>query len=241
MRCSQLLAGMLGLGALTGLAAADYTAFTLEGMGNGGYSGRTGGPTPGVIPGDVASMSLIMMDGGANPESVNALGDGLILRGSGQYSDLGANRNGGGHVQAIWDEVLQGNATSIIAIFKTSDGSQFLPASSEVNGQPAQFWTWRFGMTDPVNFQPSVTGVTLNSAHVYFSNDGGQSFTGSTDITSNLSTNWNPGRDPGLSMASIGDGTNFLMLEYQITVVPAPAGMAALAGGSLLALRRRRR
>jgi hypothetical protein len=245
MKVSKLAVGALGLAAAASLACADVMPYSLDSMGypessGRGYNGRTGAPIRGVVAGDIASMCMVMMDGSGHATSINASGECNVQRGS-TFTDLGQSRNGNGHILATWDEVVSGNLVYVNAIYKTSDGSQFMPVTAMVNGQPAYFWTWRMGMQDPVNFQPFVTSVTLNAARVYFSDTGGQSFTSSTDITSNLNTNWNPGRDPGLTLASIGDGTNFMLLSYQITVVPAPAGLGAMAGASLLALRRRRR
>lgn len=203
----------------------------------------TGGPAPIVVQGDTASMSLIMMNSDLNSLAFNTMGDVSVPRGS-AFFDLGASLNGGGNIQGIWNEAAQGQQTVVTAIFRTADGSQFMPPTARVQGQPAIFWTWHFGVTDPVNFQPWVTSVTLNSAHVFFSADGGQTFSGSVDMTSNLPSNWMPGVDPGLTVSSIGDGTNFIMMQYNLTAggsVPAPAGVAVIAGGSLLALRRRRR
>jgi hypothetical protein len=218
---SHLLA-LLSLTALPALAAA------------------TGGPPPIVVPGDSASMSLIMMDANSNGLAFNMMGDHSVLRGN-SFTDIGQSLNGGGNIQSTWNESNQGIQTIITAIFRTANGSQFMPMGSNIEGQPAVFWTWHFGVSDAVNFQPWVTSVTLNSAHVFFSADQGQTYSGSVDMTSNLPHNWMTGRDPGLSLASIGDGTNFIMMQYNVTAVPAPAGLAAIAGGSLLALRRRRR
>jgi hypothetical protein len=217
---SPLFAAILGISALPALALAT--------------------PVRGVMTGDSASMSLVMMSGGSTtPQSVNLLGDGLIVRGN-IFTDLGANRNGGGHIQALWEETVGGDQVYITAIFRTSDGSQFMPATAQVNGQPATFWTWHLGLADPINFQNWVTNVSVTSAHAFFSADGGQSFTSSMDIASILPNNWNPGSDHGIQLSTIGDGTNFLMLQYGIHVIPAPTGLGAMAGAGLLALRRRR-
>jgi hypothetical protein len=200
----------------------------------------TGGPAPAVVPGDTASMSLIMMDSGADSRPMNAGGDFIVQRSS-NFLDIGQNFNTAGHIQALWNEVAQGSQLSIMAIFRTSDGSQFMPQGSTIQGgQPAVFWTWHLGVTDPINFQSWVTSVHVDSAHVFFSADSGQTFTGSVDFTNILPQNWDPGVDQGLTLSSIGDGTNYMLLDYQITAVPAPAGLGALAAGSLLAFRRRR-
>jgi len=216
---SPHFAALLSLGILPALAAAQ------------------GQP---ILQGDSASMCLIMMDANFNSLSVNSLGDRNVLRG-GLFDDIGASRNGVGHIQATWNVDNQATQTVITAILRTTDGGQFMPPSAQINGQPAVFWTWHFGLSNPVDFQPWVTSVTLNSAHVFVSSDEGQTFSGSVDMTNNLPHSFLPGRDPGLTLASIGDGTNFIMMEYDVTAVPAPGGIAAIAGGALLSLRRRRR
>jgi hypothetical protein len=245
MRCSPLFAAILLVAALGTSAMADIVPFNAtpltddNSQSGGGYNGRTDAPTRGVVAGDSASMSLVMMDSALHSISVNTPGEVSVTRGN-TFADLGANRNGGGHILGVWDEIVQGNSVYVDAIFKTADGSQFVPFNASVNGQPVFFWAWHFGTTNPVNFQSWVTNVTLTSAHVYFSSNGGQSFTTSSDLYNNMSHNWNPGMDVGLMQNSIGDGTNFMLLQYQITIVPAPAGLAVLAGASLLGFRRRR-
>jgi hypothetical protein len=194
----------------------------------------------GVMPGDHASMCMTMQDSAHHQTELNMTGDCSVQRGS-SYMDLGANRNGGSHLLGSWDEHVTGNSVYINAIFKTADGSMFMPITSSVNGQPAYYWSWNFGTNDPVDYQPWVTGVTLQAAHIYFSDNGGQSFIGAVDMFPALGPNFDPGRDPGMLLTSIGDGTNFVLLQYQIQVAPAPGGLAAMAGASMLALRRRRR
>ncbi len=211
---------------------------TAQGPTGGGYAPRGG--TTGVLPNDVASMSLVMIDGNDHSVSVNMGGEALVQRGA-TFTNIGANRNGGGAVMASWDEVVTGNNVYINAIFKSADGSMLLPPTSTVNGQPAFFWSWHMGVTNPVNYLGWVTQVGLTSARIYFSADGGQSFTGNADISAGLGGSFMNGRDNGQYLASIGDGTNYVMLRYQIQVVPAPAGAAALGAAGLLVARRRRR
>jgi hypothetical protein len=231
-----LIAGAL---ACTPMAAlADITPYSLpDPAPTPGYGGRVG--TPGVRANDTASMSLMMFDSQDRSASVNMGGEFSVTRGP-SFTNIGANRNGGGNVLSSWDEVVQGSTVYVNAMFKTSDGSMFMPATARVNGSPAFFWTWHFGVTDPVNYQPWVTQVQLLSARIYFSDNGGASFNSFSNI-SGLGGSFLTGRDSGNYLASIGDGTNFILLQYQISVVPAPAGLGVLAGAGLMAARRRRR
>jgi hypothetical protein len=85
-----------------------------------------------------------------------------------------------------------------------------------------------------------MTAVNLLSARIFFSDNGGQSFNSFNNIAG-LGGSFLPGRDNGNYLATIGDGTNYIMLQYQIQPVPAPAGLAAVVGGAMLIARRRRR
>ncbi|HYE61563.1 MAG TPA: hypothetical protein VD997_06180 [Phycisphaerales bacterium] len=220
-----------------GLALA--AAPTLAGITpyEGGYGPRAASRA--VLAGDAASMSLVMIDANDNSIAVNMGGHVNVTRGA-SFTSLGNNRNGGGQILGSWDEVVQGNDLYINAIFKTSDGSMFMPPTATVNGSPAFFWKWQFGTTEAVNYMPWVESVGLTSARIFFSDNGGQSFSSFSNI-SGLNGSFMAGRDNGNYLATIGDGTNYILLQYRITPVPAPAGAAALAGAALLATRRRRR
>lgn len=195
--------------------------------------------TGGVMQGDTASMSLVMIDANDNSVTVNMGGEFSVGRGP-VFTSIGANRNGGGNILASWDEVIQGSNVYINAVFRTSDGSMFMPPTATVNGQPAFFWTWHFGSANPVSYQPWVTSVNLLSARIFFSDNSGQSFNSFSNIAG-LGGSFLSGQDNGNYLASIGDGTNYIMLQYQIQPVPAPAGVGAVLGGALLLARRRRR
>lgn len=250
MRSYLLLAAMAGLP----LAAhADITPYIITssgtstavdtaapggpvGPGNYGYAPRGG--RPGVVPGDAASMCIMMVDDNDHSMAANTGGEVPVIRGS-AFTDLGANRNGGGHILGSWDEVILGDNVYVNAIFKTADGSMLIPPTSNLNGVPTYFWSWHFGMGYAVTFMPGVTQVDLLGARAYFSDNGGQSFTGFADISAGHNGSFLNGRDPGQYLATVGDGTNYMMLQYQIRVVPAPAALAAFGGLTLLARRRR--
>jgi hypothetical protein len=224
-----------GLTAMSSAALAGVTPYSFE-SGSGGYSPRA---TIGAVwASESASMSLLMVDGMDQSTSVNVGGHVSVTRGS-TFTNLGANRNGGGAILGSWDEVVSGSNNFINVIYKTSDGSQFMPVTANVNGNSAFFWKWQFGVTDQVTYQPWVQSVGLVTARIYFSDNGGQSFSSFSNI-SGLNGNFNSGRDNGNYLATIGDGTNYILVQYHITPVPAPAGVAALAGAGLLLARRRR-
>jgi hypothetical protein len=224
------------LAAAGSVALAEVTPYTVE-SGGGGYQPRT--TIGSVWAHESASMCLLMVDAMDRSTSVNMGGHVVVPRGS-SFADLGANRNGGGSIQGSWDEVISGTNRFINVIFRTTDGSQFMPPTASVNGSPAFFWKWQFGTTDVVGYQPWVQSVGLTSARIYFSANGGQSFSGFSNIAG-LNGTFMSGRDNGNYLANIGDGTNYILMQYQINPVPAPAGAAALGGAALLLGRRRRR
>lgn len=254
MRCSRIiqvaacagmawsvsaLAGVVSLGA----SPIDPSMPIPTPPGGGGYGDRDDGqPFDGVVQGDSATMSLKMHDVNGATVSINQGGDVPVVRGP-SFTALGLNRNGTSQVRGSWDSVISGNRMFIIALFRlTSIGDQFMPPGANNNGVPAFAWSWNLGTADSISWQPYVTSVQVVQALAFFSNDLGSSYTnGSIDFTSNMpSGQWVPGRDTGLLIPTFGDGTNAILLSYELNIVPAPAA-GMLAGVGLLALGRRRR
>ncbi|CAG0994480.1 hypothetical protein PHYC_02479 [Phycisphaerales bacterium] len=206
----------------------------------GGYDPRDGA-FDGVRPGDGATMSLKMHDINGNTVSINGGGDVSVVRGP-TYTDIGANRNGSSRVQASWESVISGDRMYLVALFRlTSITDQIMPIGSNNNGVPAFAWSWNFSTVDHVEFQPWVTSVRIRQALGAFSNDLGASYTnGSIDFTAQFPPGeWNPAQDFGLPFPTIGDGTNAILLSYELDIIPAPATLGLFAG--LLAIGRRRR
>jgi hypothetical protein len=254
-----LLAGLAGsaAGAPVGIPGQDSAALPLQpfggdpvqpaGGGSGdGYSPRVN-PLRGVMPNDRVSVTLTMYDSIFNSVTVNSLGDWRCLRGS-TLIDGGSNRNGTGRVQFSWDETVSGNRTFIRATIRTSNAEPLLPLSATVplpGGQssPAAYWSWRFGATDPINYQTNITQVTLLRSSISLSSDNGQSYSSTMTTTSGIpnATNWNPGSDPGQLMTNFGDGTNFVLLQYEVAYVPPPGSAVLVAAGLATIASRRRR
>ncbi len=217
-----------------------------EPTGEGGYSPRVT-PFRAVMPNETASTGLFMYDSALNVQSINTGGEVSILRGP-SGGDLGTNRNGSGNITATWDEVVVGTNHYIRCAVTTTNGEAFIPAGTTMTTpqggtQPAAFWSWRFGTVDPVNFQSWVTQVRLTRAQISFSQDRGQSFFSTFNHTSTIPNrnNWNPSSDDGELLASVGDGTNYILLQYTIEVTPTPGTLALLSGGLFTMSRRRRR
>jgi len=216
------------------------------GSANGGYDPRSN-PLRGVAINDRATVSLLMYDANLNFTSVNTGGESLVPRNTGPV-DGGANRNGTGRVRFFWDEVVVNNRTVIRCTMSTSNGEAFVPENSQVptpggGSAPAVYWSWHFGSVDPVNFQSFITNVTLSRATISFSNDGGQSYFSTVTHTNTIPSraNWNPGVDNGQLLNTVGDGTNSVLLQYEVTYVPSAGSIALLSGGLLAIFGRRRR
>jgi hypothetical protein len=188
-----------------------------------------------------------MYDSALNRQSINTGGEAPVVR-TVSSTSIGNNRNGVGTVNAYWDEIVSGSNQYIRCVLSTSNGEAFIPAGSTVTTQaggtqPAAFWSWQFGTVDGVDFASYVDQVRLTRASISFSADRGQSFFSTFTHTSTIPNrnNWIPGSDDGELLASVGDGTNYIMLQYTIEVTPSPGSLALLSGGLLTVTRRRRR
>ena len=205
---------------------------------SGGYEDRTPGQR-GVRSADLASVSLNVTTLNGLNHPVNLGGDTAVLRGP-TFVTLGAHRFGTADVLAQWDEVVNSGRTFVNLAIKSSNEAGLIPAGASVDGSGIATWNWRFGLTDPVDYEPSVTSVVLRSATAFYSRNGGRSFFSSQIFSPNLPPNFMPGRDPGVPLVTAGDGTNYVLLRYEIDVtVPAPSALGLLAG-TALAFRRRR-
>lgn len=235
------LAEPIGMGLTESAVAESNPGHTL-----GGYTPRAN-PTRGVNPNDRASMVLLMYDVDLNFTTVNTTGEVNVMRG-GTPTVSGFNRNGTGQILFTWEEVVVSSSRTIIrATISTSNGEALVPATAQVTrpGQitaPAVYWSWRFGAIDPVNFRSDITGVQLNRASISFSADSGASYFTTTTHTNTINNrnDWRPGFDDGELLTSVGDGTNFVMLQYEVSYVPNPGTLALLGAGVTVLTRRRR-
>jgi len=215
----------------------------------GGYNPRAN-PLRGVNPNDRVTMSLLMYDSNLNFIPVNTGGQTLVTRG-GTTTDGGFNRNSiqtpQGRVNLYWDEIVTSGRTFIRATMSSSNGETLVPETSLIpqasgGALPAVYWSWNFGSIDPINYLQSIVNVSMVRSSISFSNDGGQSFFSTINHTNTIPTrgNWNPGFDNGQLLNSVGDGTNHILLSYEVQYVPN-AGSVALLGAGLLTMSRRRR
>jgi len=204
-------------------------------------------PTRGVALNDRVSMTLTLYDAQLNSTTVNTSGDFRVQRSVGAV-DGGANRNGTGRVLFTWDEVVSGTRTYVRATIQSSNREALMPATSTIplpggGTSQAAFWSWHFGTIDPVNYQSYITGVNLVRSSISMSSDGGQSYFSTLTTTSSISNaaDWRPGADPGQLMTTLGDGTNFVLLQYEVTYVPSTGSVALFGAGLTAILGQRRR
>ncbi|MFZ4574292.1 MAG: hypothetical protein ACOYN0_07825 [Phycisphaerales bacterium] len=203
-----------------------------------GYDDRTPGQR-GVRTGDLASFSINVTTLDNNNYFANLGGDTAVVRGS-TYRSVGAHRFGAGEVRAQWDEVVNSGRTYVSLSFRTSNAAPFVPGGASVNGSEVVGWNWRFGLTDPVDYQPNVVSVLLRSATAFYSANDGQSFF-SAQTLGGLPADFMPGSDPGTPLVANGNGANYVLIRYEIDVtIPAPGALGLLAG-TAVAMRRRRR
>lgn len=196
-----------------------------------------------------ASMRLGMFNASGGEASINAGNQVSVHRGN-TFTDLGLSRVGGTNTRILgaWDEQVMSTERNLLrAIWKTSDGSQIIPAGATLpGGTAAQFWTWNFGTVDSVDFHIWVSQIRIDTARVYFSLDGGQTFSQVPSINIKPSLprpgdHWT-GSDPGTTLPSsyIGIGINYIKTEYVYEVIPAPGALGTFGIASLVLTRRRR-
>jgi hypothetical protein len=230
-------------------SAGDRAGASNESSGPGfafsGYDSRAN-PVRGVNANDRVSMTLIQYDANANPAFVNSDGEVRVPRGAG-ITDGGQNRNGTGRLQMSWDETVSGSRTFIRATISTSNREPLVPASATVplpgGPAPAVLWSWHFGVVDGVNYFDFISGVRLIRSQISFSTDNGQSYFNTIVTTSSIpnSDRWMPGSDAGQILSSVGDGTNYIFLQYEVSYIPGPASVALIGGGVITMLSGRRR
>lgn len=233
-------AGVVPLGTPTAHSLNQIADWTPPGGGGGGFGERTPG-SRGVALNDVASMSIQMTALNGAQANMNGGGQVLVTRGL-AFTDIGIHRSSPARVLASWDEVVSAGRTFISVIFKTDNGSHLVPVTSNIDGVGIFSWNWDFGTVDPVDYSPGVSAVSLLSARAYFSRNGGTSFFANTNIAPGLPSSFMPGVDSGTPLLTAGDGTNYVLIRYEIDVtIPTPATAFALVSGiSMIGLRRRR-
>lgn len=235
-----------GLAAGSGAPDIGPGGIDLTSTGRHDGVGPRGGGSPSVADNDTAGIQLLMYGSNGTVRTINTLGNLSVRRGP-TPTALGANVNGEliggsrGTILASWDEYLGSQFNTINVVISTSDSQDILPIGVVNPADPTEtfdFWTWNFGVGDPVTWRAGASRAPLFAASYKLSSDGGQTFFSSKAIT-NLGDPWN-GVDVGTTQSEPGSGVNYILLSYKVGPVPTP-GTLALAGLCTLGAARRRR
>lgn len=196
---------------------------------------------PATMPGETASMALRQYQNPSNNGFINAGGAVNVARGP-TFTSLGANVNGSGQIEGRWDEIV-GDVTRIQVIWRTSNQEAFIPAGALINGAPVQFLGWEFGNNNPVNFGPWVQHVELIGATLSSSDDWGNNILDTFDVFSaiNSPNPWDGTGGVGAQGSGFWQDANWIELELEYQVVPAPAAAGTLALAGVVGAFRRRR
>jgi hypothetical protein len=129
----------------------------------------------------------------------------------------------------------------------TSNGGPFVSGDDFDAG--FQFIRWEIGdhnsagdapFADPIAFKPTVTDVVLVEATVVFFEDQMALNVIEYGFTLGVGSTWDGTDALPLNIFSLDGNANRIVITYEYTPIPAPAGLAVLAGGGLLLGRRRR-
>ena len=183
---------------------------------------------------DTVSMGFQVVD--AQGRSAYTTTQNSVNVPRGILTDIGQNNYGSGRVQVLWNDTPQTTNNLLTVIFRTSNGEDLAPSSANVpGGGAAAYWTWQFGLINPVNFLSGFSSSVTSASITYLFAGGNQ-----TSETLPLSGSWN-GSIPGKLYNSVGQGVSLVQLSIYHQPIPAPGSAALLGTAALVATRRRRR
>ncbi len=165
-----------------------------------------------------------------------------------QFTEIGSIETDQGTstdvVEAAWWDVSLPEGNFVKIIFRTQNGSQFVPFGSTKNGNDINAYTYEMG-GDGNGLDPRswVTSLFWRELTVSYSFDGGQTVFSDPTIPDPIGdgTQWDGTDAEHLGLAFPGDGVNWIQASYRYEAVPTPgSAMALLLSGGLLASRRRR-
>lgn len=213
---------------------------------------------PSVRPDETVNLSLRYWAPPASQSTdvFNSGGETTVTINGGETS-LGTNPQGDEIVAEVTEGFAGDNRRVITVTYRTTNFAPLLRPNTQINGDPALLLSWHIGTIDAVEFGGWITEVDLLGANQ------GALFRGffdtpinpdpSPDFVDHTGAFQAPGPD-GQSVFSLEDGLsdfgiplidsnaagyNRFSVSYTFDVVPAPASVLALAGGTLLMRRRR--
>lgn len=165
-----------------------------------------------------------------------------------QFTELGEietdQGTGTDTVEAAWWDVVLPEGTFLKMVFRTQNGSQFVPFGSTKNGNDINAYTYEMGGDgNGVDLRSWVTSFVWKELTVSYSFDGGQTVFSDPTIPDPIGdgTQWDGTDAEHLGLAFPGDGVNWIQASYRYEAVPTPgSAMALLLSGGLFASRRRR-
>lgn len=135
----------------------------------------------------------------------------------------------------------------IQVVIETADGSALLPFGTQLDGQQVQLLSWEVGVSDLIEFGLWIDTISLTSATMFGSFDGGNSFSFQQNLIQLFQQGLSVWEITGafdtgttaISDTSGGAGFNSILLDYTYSAIPAPATIILLAGAAGIARRRR--
>lgn len=224
--------------------AIDPLGTALQNLGGalGGGGGTIDSPIPAIHPSSQQSLSLRMLGSGGARGFVNSLGDVVVQVNTG-FQNLGTNSAGKQILGQVRQYFTPDNRDWVEIEYKTADGtSPLVPVNATVSGQAVIAYGWELGRTDPIDWLPWWTSVTVPANGVtatFFGPGGNISLNHTSELVGGGGGVWN-GTDTDNMLIPLGDLFNRVLVKYQVNPVPAPAALAVVGLGLGLASRRRR-
>jgi len=204
---------------------------------------------PSVRPDETVSIALNAWNlASGEIGTYNDLGDVPVLINGGPVS-IGTNPLGVAIMADVTESEATGTFTRRIQVaIETADGSALLPFGTQLDNQQVQLLSWQVGVSDLIEFGNWIDTVSLNSATMFGSFDGGTSFSFQQNIIQLFQqglSQWDitGAFDTGtttITDTSGGAGFNSILLDYTFSAIPAPAATIVLLAGAAGFTRRRR-
>jgi len=236
MRSERSLALVFIVGVITPLASAmDFTDRGSDPAIK--FNSETSAAIVGFAGGD---WRLLNLDGHA-PVKISSISDpqwtpiGEIDVETGAETDI---------VEVAWWELALPTERFVQFVYRTQEGSQFVPFGAKENGSTIQAFTYEMGGDgNGIDWMNWVDSVFWRELTLSYSTDGGETvFSDPTLYDPVGESQWGGTDENHFGLGFPGDGVNWIQATYKIEVVPVPAPASALAllGPGAMLLRRRR-